>query len=170
VRGEKCRIRDPVNPVTQSDIFIRSKKKGLVMKKICFLLATLMTAPALAGDLWEIVSTSVGPDGNPQPFTERRCLPKDGLDPSRMLGDLGSCAFDKKIGSASAMTFSMTCKIPGMSSELGSMTVAGDARLNGDRFKMRYTITVGGDQSLPGGNFSMTGNLEARKIGQCSDS
>jgi hypothetical protein len=34
---------------------------------------------------------------------------------------------------------------------------------------MRYTITVGGDQSLPGGDFKMTGNLEARKVDQCSD-
>jgi hypothetical protein len=123
----------------------------------------------MAGDLWEIVSTSVGPDGNPLSYAEKRCFPTNGMDPSQMLGNLGSCKFSQKNGSASAMTFSMTCNTPGMSSELGSMTVAGDAQLNGDRFDMRYTITVGGDQSLPGGDFTMTGNLEARKVGQCSE-
>jgi hypothetical protein len=145
------------------------KAKELVMKKICFLLAALMTTPTFAGDLWEIVSTSVGPDGNPQSYTEKKCFPKNSVNPAQMLGNLGNCTFDQKSGSASAMTFSMTCKTPGMSSELGSMTVAGDAKLNGERFKMRYTITVGGDQPLPGGDFTMTGNLEARKVGQCSE-
>ena len=56
-----------------------------------------------------------------------------------------------------------------MPAELESMKVAGDARLNGDKFDMRYTITVGGNQTLPGNDFKMNGNLEAHKVGQCKE-
>ena len=86
-----------------------------------------------------------------------------------MLGGLGNCSFDQKNGNASAMTFAMTCKAQGMPAELESMKVAGDARLNGDKFDMRYTITVGGNQTLPGNDFKMNGNLEAHKVGQCKE-
>lgn len=62
----------------------------------------------------------------------------------------------------------MTCKTPGMAADLESMKVAGDARLNGDRFDMRYTITMGGNPP-PGGDFKMAGSLEAHKVGPCSE-
>ena len=138
------------------------------MEKICLLLLVIMAAPAIAGDLWEVVSTSVGPDGKPQPHTQSICFPNGGMDPSQMLGGLGNCTFDQKNGDASAMTFSMTCKTPGMAADLESMKVAGDARLNGDRFDMRCTITMGGTQP-PVGDFKMTGSLEAHKVGPCSE-
>jgi len=139
------------------------------MEKICLLLLAVIAGPVFAGDLWEVISTSVGPDGSPQPYTQKICFPKGGVDPSQMLGGLGNCSFDQKSGNASAMTFAMTCKTQGMPAELESMKVAGDARLNGDKFDMRYTITVGGNQTLPGGDFKMNGNLEAHKVGQCKE-
>jgi len=139
------------------------------MRGIAVLLLAFMATPVCAGDLWEIVSTSSGPDGSPISDTQKKCLPEDAADASQMLGELGSCAFDQKDGTASAMTFAMTCRIQGMPADLGSMKVAGDAKLNGDEFDMRYTITVGGNQSAPGGDFKMTGSLEAHKVGQCSE-
>jgi len=139
------------------------------MKMTCLLLSAFMAGPVLAGDLWELASKSVGPDGTPVTFTQRQCLPKDGIDPSQVLDGVGNCVFDRKSGNASAMTFSMTCKTAGMPAELASVKVAGDARLNGDRFDMRYTITLGGEQSSPGGSFKMTGSLEARRLGPCNE-
>jgi len=139
------------------------------MRCIAVLLLAFMTTPVWAGDLWEIVSTSTGPDGSLMPNTQTKCLPKDAADATRMLDELGSCTFDQKDGTDSAMTFAMTCKIQGMPADLGSMKVAGDAKLNGDKFDMRYTITVGGNQSLRGGDFKMTGSLEAHKVGQCTE-
>jgi hypothetical protein len=145
------------------------KPKGLVMKNISLFLSALIAFPVFAGDLWEVTSTSVGPDGNPVPFKQKNCFPKDNVDPSQMLGGLGNCAFDQKSGNASAMTFSMTCKTPGMPTELESMRVTGDASLNGNRFDMRYIITVSGKQGSPGGDFKMSGSAEARKVGQCDE-
>ncbi len=139
------------------------------MRHIAVLLLAFMATPVCAGDLWEIASTSAGPDGSPISNTQMKCLPKDEADARRMLDELGSCTFDQKDGTASAMTFAMTCKVQGMPADLGSMKVAGDAKLNGDKFDMRYTITVGGNQSLRGGDFKMTGSLEAHKVGQCSE-
>ena len=138
------------------------------MNKIVFLLA-IISCPVYAGDLWEINSSSIGPDGKPQPFMQKSCFPKDDIDPAKVLGGLGSCSFDQKSGDASAMTFILTCKTPGMSAELGSMKVTGDAKLNGDKFDMRYTITVGGNHALAGGDFKMEGSAHARKIGQCKE-
>ena len=139
------------------------------MKKICLLLLILMVGPAVAGDLWKIVSTSFGLDGKPLPYTQQNCFPKDAVDPSQILGGLGSCTFDQKSGSASSMTFALTCRTPGMPAEVGSMKVTGDARLNGDSFDMRYAMTVGGNQTLPDGNFRMSGSVQAHKIGHCSE-
>ena len=139
------------------------------MRSIAVLLLVLMSAPIFAGDLWEIVSTSVGPDGSPISDTQKKCLPRDAADSAQMLSEPGSCTFDQKSGNAAAMTFVMTCNIQGMPAELGAMKVAGDARLNGDNFDMRYTIAMGGAPSLPGADFKMTGNLEAHKVGQCSE-
>jgi hypothetical protein len=143
--------------------------KESFLKKICLLLLAILPASAMAGDLWEIVSTSVGPDGSAQPYTQKICFSNGGMDPSQMLGGLGSCTFDQKNGNVSAMTFSMTCKTLGMPAGMESMKVAGDARLNGDRFDMRYTIALGGNQAFPGGDFTMAGSLEAHKVGQCSE-
>lgn len=137
------------------------------MRRIAVLLLTLMAAPVYAGDLWEVVSTSTGPDGSPLSATQTKCLPKDAVDATKMLDELGSCTVDQKNGNASAMTFAMTCKIQGMPADMGSFNVAGDAKLNGNKFDMRYTITVGGNQR--GADFKMTGNLEAHKVGQCSE-
>ena len=137
------------------------------MRRIAVLLLALMAAPVYAGDLWEVVSTSAGPDGSPLSATQTKCLPKDAMDATKMLDELGSCTFDQKNGNASVMTFAMTCKIQGMPADMSSFNVAGDAKLNGDKFDMRYTITVGGNQR--GADFKMTGNLEAHKVGQCSE-
>lgn len=139
------------------------------MKKICLVLLAVVASPVFAGDLWEVVSTSVGPDGKPTPFTQTSCFPKDGMDPASMLGNMGSCTFDQKSGNASAMNFVMTCRTPGMPAELGSMKVAGDARLGTSTFDMRYTITVGGNQALAGGDFKMTGSATGKKVGQCTE-
>lgn len=123
-----------------------------------------------AGDLWEFKSISLGPEGKPVPYTQNSCLPAGGaMNPAQVLGNLGSCAFDRKTGNASAMSFDLTCKTPGMPADLGSMKVTGDARLNGDRFDMNYTITVGGNQGAAGGGFKMTGSAEGRKIGRCNE-
>jgi len=143
--------------------------QGQVMKKLSYLILMLLANPVFAGDLWEINSKSVGPDGNPQPFTQKICLPSGAADPSNMLGGLGSCTMDQKNGDASAMTFAMTCKIPGMPADLASMKVTGDAKLMGNKFDMRYTISLGGDQKQPGGDFKMNGDLEALKVGTCTE-
>jgi Protein of unknown function (DUF3617) len=134
-----------------------------------FLLLAFMAAPVYAGDLWEIVSTVVGPDGSPVSDTQTKCLPKDSVDASKMLDQLGGCTFDQRSGNASAMTFAMTCRIQGMPANLGSFKVAGDAKLNGDKFDMRYTITLGGDPSLGGADFKMAGTMNAHNVGQCSE-
>ncbi len=140
------------------------------MRCIAVLLLAFMATPVCANDLWEIVSKSVGPDGSPISDTQRKCLPKNEADATRMLDELGNCTFDQKDGTAAAMTFAMTCKIQGMPAGLDSMKVAGDAKLNGDTFDMRYTITVGGSQLLRGADFKMTGSLEAHKVGECAGS
>jgi hypothetical protein len=139
------------------------------MKRIAVLLLVFMSAPVCAGDLWEIVSTSVAPDGSPMSDTQRKCLPKDDVDATRMLGDLGNCTFDQKDGNASAMTFALTCRIQGMPANMGSFKVAGDAKLNGDKFDMRYAITLGGDPAMPGADLKMSGHMDAHKVGQCSE-
>jgi hypothetical protein len=139
------------------------------MNKMLFLLLVIIAYPVFAGDLWEINSTSIGPDGTPQPYTQKSCFPKDSLDPSKVLEGIGNCIFDQKSGNPSAMTFIMTCKTTGMPADLASMKVSGDARLNGDKFDMRYTIAAEGTQALPGSNFKMNGSAEAHKIGQCDE-
>jgi hypothetical protein len=133
------------------------------------MLLAFLSSPVCAGDLWEIVSTSTGPDGSPVPNTQTSCLPTNAADPAQMLGGLGNCTFDQKSGNASAMTFVMSCKLPGMPADLNAMKVAGDAKLNSDKFDMRYTITVVGDKNMPSGDFKMVGSLEAHKVGQCSE-
>jgi hypothetical protein len=139
------------------------------MRCIAVLLLAFMSAPVCAGDLWEVVSTSVGPDGSSVPNIQKSCLPKNAADPAQMLNDLGNCTFDERSGTASALTFVMTCKLPGMPADMGSMKVAGDAKLSSDKFDMRYTIEVGGDKNLPGSDFKMVGSLEAHKVGPCSE-
>jgi hypothetical protein len=139
------------------------------MKKICFLLFAAMAAPALAGDLWEITSMTTGPDGAPISFTEKKCLPKDGMTPSQALGNMGNCVFDSKSGDDAAMNFSMTCKMQGMPPELSAMKVTGDAKLDGDKFSMHYTLMAVTTQDTPGSKFTMTGQAEARKTGQCKE-
>ena len=139
------------------------------MRRIAVLLLAFMAAPVYAGDLWEIVSTSAGSDGSPLSDTQRKCLPKDAVDATKMLDELGSCTFDQKNGNASAMTFAMTCRIQGMPANMGSFKVAGDAKLNGDNFDMRYLITLGGEQSLPGADLKLAGSMNAHKVGQCSE-
>lgn len=139
------------------------------MKRIAVILLVFMSAPVYAGDLWEIVSTTAGPDGSPLSDTQRKCFPKDGADATHMLGDLGNCTFDQKDGNASAMTFAMTCRIQGMPANMGSFKVAGDAKLNSDKFDMRYTLTLGGDPAMPGADLKMSGRMDAHKVGQCSE-
>jgi len=124
---------------------------------------------AHAGDLWEITSTSVGPDGTPLPFKDTRCLPSNAMDPSAVLGNMGNCTFDQKSGSASNLTFSMVCTTPGMPASLGSMKIVGDARMSGDNFDMRYTITPGPQATGEGLDFKMTGSAQARKKGTCTE-
>jgi hypothetical protein len=139
--------------------------------KHSFVLAFLALAGhCQAGDLWEVRSTSLGPEGKPVPYTQTSCFPAGGvMDPAQVLGTLGSCVFDRKNGNASAMSFELTCKTPGMPADLGSMKVVGEARLNGDRFDMNYTFSVGGNQGAAGGDFKMSGSAEGRKIGQCNE-
>ena len=139
------------------------------MKRIALFLLVFGTSSAYAGELWEIVSTSAGPDGTPISNTQTKCLPRNSVDATHMMDELGNCKFDRKSGNDAAMTFAMTCKIQGMPAELNSMKVAGDARLNGDKFDMRYTITTGGSKSLAGGDFKMTGSMNARKVGLCTE-
>ena len=139
------------------------------MQKACFLFLAALAAPALAGDLWEITSTTYGPDGAPLTATEKKCLPKGGMNPSQVLGNMGGCTFDHKSGDATAMTFSMTCKMQGMPAELSAMKVTGDARLDGDLFSMHYTIAAVTAQDTPGSKFTMRGKAEAHKAGSCPD-
>lgn len=122
---------------------------------------------ASAGDLWEFSSQSSDPDGKAIPHAERKCLPAEGTDPAKLMDGLGACSYDRKSGTSSHLTFVMTCKTPGMPAALGAMKVAGDAKLSGSEFDMRYTITVG-DPSAPGADFKMTGTLTGRKVGTCN--
>ncbi len=128
----------------------------------------LAAAPATAGDLWEITSLSMGPDGKPMPYTTSQCLPANAMDPATVLGGMGSCTFDQKSGTASAVTFSMTCKTPGMPAELGSMKVTGDANMSGSSFDMRYVISAGPQATGIGSDFKMNGTAHAQKKGACS--
>lgn len=137
------------------------------MKSLSLLLAGIISVPAFAGDLWEVASTSLGPDGALLPYTQNICFPNGGVDPAQMLGGLGNCTFVQKNGNASAMTFTMLCKMEGMPIELSSMNVSGDASLNGDVFNMHYVITTNVKQGATGGDFKMNGKAEAHKTGQC---
>ncbi len=139
------------------------------MKSIAFVLLVVMSIPARAGELWEIESTSTGPDGTPITHSQRNCFPNGSVDPATIMGEMGSCTFDQKNGDASALTFALTCTVPGMPAGTGAMKVSGDAQLNGDEFNMRYTITPGGSPSAAGGDFKMSGSAKARKIGACSE-
>ena len=139
------------------------------MKKACFLLLAAIAAPALAGDTWEITSTTTGPDGAPISLTEKKCLPKDGMNPSKALDNMGSCVFDSKSGDEKAMNFSLTCKMQGMPPELQAMKITGNARLDGDKFSMNYTVTAVTSPDSPGANFTMNGKAEAHKTGQCRE-
>ncbi len=121
-----------------------------------------------AGDLWEITSSSMGPDGKPMPYTTTQCLPSNAMDPATALGGMGSCTFDQKSGTASAVTFAMTCKTPGMPADLGSMRVTGDASLSGNNFDMHYVITTGPQATGPGSDFKMSGTAHAVKKGPCN--
>lgn len=133
-------------------------------------LALAMCAPVFAGDLWEITSSSVAPDGSTIPFTQKQCVPNNGMDPSAMLAGLGTCTMNQKSGNASAMTFAMTCKTPGMPAGLDGMKVTGDAKMSGDRFDMRYAISlVGAATQQAGGDFKMNGSAQARKVGSCTE-
>ncbi len=133
------------------------------------LLLALAASPAFAGDLWEVASISRGPDETPLPHTQNTCFPENGMDPAQMLGGLGECRFEQKNGNANAMRFVMSCRTPGMPTGLDAMKVTGEARLQGDHFDMRYTVTVSGNQALPGGDFKLTGSVEARKLGHCNE-
>ena len=139
------------------------------MKYIWLLIASVIVLPVFAGDLWEVTSMSVAPDGTPMPYTQNLCFPIDGFDLAKIMGGGGDCTFDQKNGNASAMTFSMTCKTAGMSAELASMKVTGDANLSGNNFSMNYVITVGGNQGSVGSDFKMSGKAEAHKVGKCND-
>ncbi len=139
------------------------------MQKILFLLLAAMAAPCFAGDLWEINTTTYGPDGTPVTTSEKKCLPKDSANLSHFMGDMEDCTFDQKSGTASAIKFSMTCKMKGMPPELSAMKVAGDAKLDGGHFSMNYTITAVPSKETPGGNFTMKGQAEAHKTGQCTE-
>jgi len=132
------------------------------MKTLCLLLSAFFAAHAYAGDFWEVASTSVGLDGKSLPYSQQICLPNGDVDPSQLLGGGANCAFDQKSGNASAMAFSMNCEVPGMPAELGSIKVTGDAKLSGDRFDMRYNMSVGE-------SYNMTSSMEGHKIGQCSE-
>ena len=137
------------------------------MKNMGLFLASIMSCTAYAGDLWEVSSASVSPDGTSFPYTQTICFPKDTIDPAQVLGGLGNCTFDQKNGTLAAMTFTLTCKTAGMPSDLVAMSVTGDASLNGNRFDMNYVITMNVKQGSIGGDFKMNGKAEAHKIGQC---
>jgi hypothetical protein len=132
------------------------------MKNEWVLLLAMVAMPSFAGDLWEVASTSAGLDGKPLPFNQRICFPSGGMDSSLVLGGAGNCTFDHKSGDASAMTFAMTCKTPGMPADVEAIKVTGDARLSGKKFDMRYTMAIGK-------SFSMKGSVDAHKVGQCSE-
>ena len=84
------------------------------MKRIALFLLVFGTSSVYAGELWEIVSTSAGPDGTPISNTQTKCLPRNSVDATHMMDELGNCKFDRKSGNDAAMTFAMTCKIQGM--------------------------------------------------------
>jgi hypothetical protein len=137
------------------------------MKCLCLVLAGIFSLPVFAGDLWQVNSTSAGPDGTPLPFEQKLCFPKDGIDPAQILGSLGNCTFDRKQGNASAMTFSLSCKTAGMPAELAVIKVDGDASLSGNKFSMKYVIIVNANQGSPADAFKMSGKTEAVKVGVC---
>ncbi len=145
---------------------MRSLKSTMTFMPCLALL--LASSFAHAGDLWEITSSSMGPDGKPMPYTTSQCLPSNAMDPATALGGMGSCTFDQKTGTPSAVTFSMTCKTPGMPADLGSMRVTGDATLSGNSFDMRYVITTGPQATGPGSDFKMSGTAHAQKKGPCN--
>jgi hypothetical protein len=138
------------------------------MKNISLILAGIMSFPVFAGDLWEVASTSVSPDGTFLPYTQNICFPNGSVDPAQILGGLGNCTQVQENGNASAMKFTMSCKTQGMPAELASMNVSGDASLDGNLFNMNYVITVNVNQGSAGGNFKMNGKAEAHKVGQCN--
>ena len=142
--------------------------KRFTVSLVSFAGMLAIASHAQAGDLWEITSSSMGPDGKPMPYSTTQCLPANAMDPAAVLGGMGSCTFDQKSGTASAVTFSMTCKTPGMPAELGSMKVTGDANMSGSSFDMRYVITAGPQATGIGSDFKMNGTAHAQKKGTCN--
>jgi len=137
------------------------------MKYLWLLIASFIVLPVFAGELWEITSTSIAPNGTPISFTQNHCFPNEGINPAEILEGLGNCTFDQKNGTPSTMTFIMTCKTAGMPAEVAAIKVIGDANLSGNKFIMNYVISVGDDPSVSGGNFKMNGKAEANKSGHC---
>lgn len=133
----------------------------VAMRSIVLASCAFVTSNAFAGDLWEITSNSLAPDGQNIPFTQTKCLANNAMSPSAVLNGLGDCSFDQKSGTETAMTFSMSCKIPGMPADTPAMKVTGDATMGANALDMRYVITAGA-------GFKMTGTAKARKVGTCA--
>ncbi|WP_297571954.1 DUF3617 family protein [uncultured Deefgea sp.] len=143
------------------------KNNALLILSLCI---GVTCAPALSGELWEITSSSIGPDGVAMPLTQKQCLPNNGMNPSAVLAGMGQCVFDQKNGNASAMAFTMTCKTPNMPQGLDAMKIVGDAKMSADRFDLRYTIAIAGSAvQQSGGDFKMSGSAQAKKLGKCTE-
>ena len=161
--------------VLNADLLARNRLRllvtstGLVMRSMSLFLVCILSFHVFAGDLWEITSTSIAPDGTPIPYTQNLCFPQNSIDPAEILDGLGTCTFDQKNGTPTAMTFIMTCKTAGMPAEVGAIKVTGDANLGGNKFTMNYVISIGENQSASGDNFKMNGKAEASKLGHCDD-
>ncbi len=133
----------------------------------CLLLAWT-SGSALGDELWQIDSTASVPGGPPLTQSESQCMPQAGMDPSRALPGVGDCTFLHKQGNASAMTFELECRLPGTPTEIPAIRVAGDARLAGEHFDMRYTVHMGQEAGAAGSDFTLTGSVVARRTGSCT--
>ena len=138
------------------------------MKSFLPLLCAVLGAPALAGDLWELTSTSTSPGVPAQTHSETQCLPADGMDPARLMPEMELCKYLQKSGTTAALRFVLDCQLPGMPAEIASIRVSGDAHLVGSHFDMRYDIRMTDASGAAASDFSMSGSLDGRKAGTCS--
>ena len=140
---------------------------SLLCRVLCLLLAATATL-ARADDLWQIDSSTSTPGGPALTHRDTQCLPGEGMDPARVVPAMENCRFLQKSGTAAALRFVLECRLAGMPPELGAIHVAGDARLSGDHFDMRYAIDMGAGGATPGSDLTMSGALTAQRLGSCA--
>jgi hypothetical protein len=131
-----------------------------MLRKLAYasLLACPLAALAVEPGEWEL-SVQAVMSGAPQPAaaTQTRCFTQaDARDPSRMLGDGGTCKFSNKNDSAGTFTFDVDCTGPLPMQGKGSVIYSSNI------VEGRLDLHATADS-----NFRMQTIMKGRRLGPC---